>query len=357
MHTSTHPRSAEGFSLVEIMVAMLIGLVGIIVIFQVFSVSEGYRRSASGGGDAQQSGAVALYVLEHEIRQGGWGFNSATALGCTVQAYDATQGGALAAYTLVPVRITPGPANGSDTIEVNYGNNNATLAPTPLNTNMVNGTDDYVVTNRYGFQLSDVFIVAEAGKNCTLAQASCLPPNAACSLDPTLNLHIVHTGTRYNNPALATTYTVNASVFNMGSSPSRNIYSIANNSLVLVSFLTSTTQQTVADNIVQMKAQYGMDDGVGGTAGDGIVDEWISAPQPVTAAQWAQMLAVRIGLVARSAAPEKPSNGGTTCDTTTAAPSLAAGSFDLTTIPNWQCYRYKVFQTTIPVRNILWSQG
>src|SRR5690349_13535598 len=284
MNTSVQPRSAAGFSLVEIMVAMVIGLIGILVIFQVFSVSEGYRRTTSGGGDAQQSGAVALYVLEHEIRQGGWGFNSQTAIGCNVQAYDSQQGGALTSYTLVPVRITAGAATGSDTVEVNYGNNNATLAPTPLNTNMVNPTDNYVVTNRYGFQLSDLFIVAEAGKNCTLAQASCLPgAGVACNGDPTLNLHVVHSGTRYNNPAVATVYTVNASVFNLGSAPSRNIYTVANNSLVLTPYLTSSTTQTVTDNVVQLKAQYGLDDGVGGTAGDGIVDEWINSPQPTTA--------------------------------------------------------------------------
>jgi len=366
MDPASQRRSASGFSLVEIMVAMVIGLVGILVIFQVFSVSEGYRRTTSGGGDAQQNGAVALYVLEHEIRQAGWGFNSQNAIGCNVQVYDKQQG-ALAPYTLVPVRITPAAvATGSDTIEVNYGNNNSTLAPTALNTNMVNTTDDYIANNRYGFNLGDVFIVAEPGKNCTLAQATCLPPNAAnlpgCSTDPNKNLNIIHDASsavsRYNQPGgSGVTYTVNGSIFNLGSAPSRNIYSVSNNTLVLVSFLSSATQQPVADNIVQIRAQYGMDDGVGGSAGDGIVDEWINTPQPTTAAQWAQMLAVRVGIVARSATPEKPSGGGTTCDTTTTTLSWAGGNFNLTADPNWQCYRYKVFQTTIPVRNILWSQG
>jgi len=106
MKISMQPR-ASGFSLVEIMVAMVIGLIGILVIFQVFSVSESYRRTATGGGDAQQAGAVALYVLEHEMRQAGWGFNSQNAIGCNVQAYDKTQG-VLAAYTLVPLRPRPG---------------------------------------------------------------------------------------------------------------------------------------------------------------------------------------------------------------------------------------------------------
>jgi len=353
MKISMQPR-ASGFSLVEIMVAMVIGLIGILVIFQVFSVSESYRRTATGGGDAQQAGAVALYVLEHEMRQAGWGFNSQNAIGCNVQAYDKTQG-VLAAYTLVPVRITPAAgATGSDTVEVNYGNNNSTLAPTSIYQNMVVSTEAVIVSNRYGFVAGDLFLVAEPGKNCTLSQVTSLP---AAPLTTTINRDAASGLSRYNNPAgSGVLYTVNGFLFNLGSAPSRNIYSVVNNSLVMVPFLNSPASQAVADNIVQMKAQYGMDDGVGGTAGDGIVDEWINTPQPTTAAQWAQMLAVRIGIVARSATPEKP-NVGSTCDATAAAPSWAGGTFNLSATTDWQCYRYKVFQTTIPVRNMLWAQG
>ena len=31
-------------------------------------------------------------------------------------------------------------------------------------------------------------------------------------------------------------------------------------------------------------------------------------------------------------------------------------SVDLSTIPNWQRYRYRVFEATIPLRNILWNR-
>jgi len=104
-----------------------------------------------------------------------------------------------------------------------------------------------------------------------------------------------------------------------------------------------------------MKAQYGKDDGGGGTPGDGIVDTYDNVT-PTTAAQWSQVLAVRIGIVARAATPEKPSGTGG-CDTTTVAPTWVGGTFNLTADANWQCYRYKIFQNTIPVRNMLWSQG
>lgn len=43
-----------GFSLVELMVAVVIGLIGTLVMFQVFAVSEGQKRTTASGGDGQQ---------------------------------------------------------------------------------------------------------------------------------------------------------------------------------------------------------------------------------------------------------------------------------------------------------------
>ena len=53
------PMSREsGFTIVELMVGMLIGLISIVVMFQIFAVSEGQRRTTSGAGDAQQNGVT-----------------------------------------------------------------------------------------------------------------------------------------------------------------------------------------------------------------------------------------------------------------------------------------------------------
>jgi type IV pilus assembly protein PilW len=122
------------------MVAMFIGLVGILVIFEVFSASEGYRRTTTSGSDAQQNGALALFTIQHELQQAGYGFNTSQAMGCTLLAYDSTQG-VIPVYTLVPVRISAGPADGSDTIEVNYGNQVLVVTPVNIYQNMIASTD------------------------------------------------------------------------------------------------------------------------------------------------------------------------------------------------------------------------
>ena len=58
----------RGFSLVEIMVAAAIALIGIVVIFQVLAVWEERKRTTSSGSDAQIAGTIAMYNLDRDVR-------------------------------------------------------------------------------------------------------------------------------------------------------------------------------------------------------------------------------------------------------------------------------------------------
>src|SRR5271169_3120696 len=66
-------KAHSGFSLVDVMVGMVIALLGTIIIFQVFSVSEGIKRTTTSGGDAQQNGSMAMFTLENSLQQAGYG--------------------------------------------------------------------------------------------------------------------------------------------------------------------------------------------------------------------------------------------------------------------------------------------
>jgi type IV pilus assembly protein PilW len=143
----------------------------------------------------------------------------------------------------------------------------------------------------------------------------------------------------------------------------------------------------VADNIVHMRAQYGIDDGVGDgsvtfsstfVAGDGLVDRFVSAAvfNAIVPVPWQSLIAVRLAIVARSALAEKPlGSDGAKCDATTdgteATPGpdrrprwsggvidvSASGDPDATSLLYWKCYRYRVFETTIPLRNWIWKSS
>lgn len=81
MTTSPDHREA-GFGLVEIMVGVVIGMLAIIVMMQVFSLSEERKRTTTGGGDAQSTGVIAFYQLQRDLGQAGYGFGTTELFNC-----------------------------------------------------------------------------------------------------------------------------------------------------------------------------------------------------------------------------------------------------------------------------------
>jgi type IV pilus assembly protein PilW len=356
----------RGLSLVELLVAMAIGLIGTIIIFQVFNASEGVRRSTSSGGDAQQTGAIALYAIEHDLRQAGMGFSDPTWVGCTVWAYDDKRSTKQFSFPLVPVFITPGAdAKHADTIAVLYGSQPILANGVPLlgAYNSANLMQEFGITNPWEFKIGDVMVLL-AGP----------PPNPSpCFLmeltkvdtSPTTRLWHVPGGSRFNPPggfhggpypAGPFAFPQTSVVYNLGNylnastTPVFNTYFIDSNTLKYTAAFSSNPTPAaadapaVADNIVHMRADYVLDDGT------------FKTPDLASPPDWSKVVAIRVAVVARSRLPEKPS-GTSGCDTTAAAPTwsgTATAPFDLSADANWKCYRYRAFETTVPLRNWIW---
>jgi len=425
-----HPSRVRGFSMVELMVAMLIGLIGMIIIFQVFEVSEGIKRSTTSGGDAQQNGAVALYVMEHDLRNAGMGFNDVPYAGCNVLAYDSKRAVPAFTMTLAPALIcapgstAPGgscPGTGiagstPDQVTVLYGSKSLIADATMLNSNMTLGTDPVQVMNAYAFQPGDLLVLLEpnSGKNCSLLEATSVASITVGHLAAGTTYPLsggTQVTARFNSPAPGIAYGgVGSSgnvtrVFNLGNVyeplgspalPVYNTYAIdANNALALTQAFVSVTPSApsapqtsaVADNIVQLQAQYGLDDGTdngsvtfSGTfaPGDGLVDRFVSPAvfNNIVPPPWQSLIAIRLAIVARSALPEKPlGSDGAKCDATTDGteatpgpdrrPRWSGGVIDVSASGNpdpasplhWKCYRYRVFETTVPLRNWIWKSS
>jgi type IV pilus assembly protein PilW len=87
---------------------MVIALLGVIIMFQVFSASEDVKRRTTSGGDALQNGASALFVIDRSLKQAGYGIFASTNLA----PYPADP------TTILPVLITPGTPTTSDTIVI-----------------------------------------------------------------------------------------------------------------------------------------------------------------------------------------------------------------------------------------------
>ena len=360
---NTVPRGrSRGFSLVELLVAAAIGIIASLAIFQVFAVFEGQKRTTTSGGEAQTSGTLALFTVERELRQAGYGINNLDFLGCKIQGRDALSATNFT-LELIPVMITQGALGAPDTITVMYGSGELLPNPANISQNMPAASSDFKVSNRYGFEEGNIVIAAEAGKDCTLAQVSNLPgaPNPTDEVvhnpgnytDPKTGALV---DTRYNPSAFppggGIAYTTNAKLFNIGALPANNIYSVQNSQLTLQQALFAAVPPAATplyDGIVQLQAQYGKD-----TNNNGVVDVYDEIT-PVNAAQWAQVLAVRVAVVARSGLYEKIEVSPPTIrlwEDSGAAPTTTGPVWTLTA--DDRHYRYKVFQTVVPIRNMIW---
>lgn len=345
-----------GFSIPEIMAGIAIGMLGVIVIMQMFSTFEGQKRTTTGGGDAQNGGAIALYRMQQDIRQAGYGVTALNLVGCDTVLRAGVTLGSLAPVTINHASIPAGDAN-TDTLLVAYGNSNS---PPEGNSITSQSGNSYAVQAFSSFAAGD-FVIAE-----TAARPS--PCSGANSM-------VLTQVTSVANPNV----TVQASIagasggvlYNLGAAPVVRAYAIRSGNLTVCDYMVNDCGAAantgnpaiwapIASNIVSMRAQYGHD---ATTPMDGIVDAY-DQTTPATACNWAKTSTVRIVLVARNAQPDKatvtavaPVWAGSTANNPTGftSPALAINLAN-TTVPTnftWQNYRYKVFEITAPIDNVI----
>ena len=375
-------RKAGGFSIVELMVGMVLGLIGILVVMQVYLFSEGRKRTTTSGGDAQSNGAIALYTLQKDTALAGYGMANLDILNCNVKAYNANRKPAdftftaMAPVTINPADIPAGDAN-TDVVRVAYGTSDG-LAEGVSFRQPSAASANYQVDNRSGFTVGNMVIAVEAGKDCTLTQITELPASGSCGQGGGGQTDVVvHNSGKLNDPGqncnqvesiwnkpsgLGVSYT-SGKLYDMGRLPVAHIYAVRNGNLTMCDYMVAdctdpakavdpdpTVWVPIVNNIVGLQAQYGRNTD---TPWTDMEVEVYDKTTPTTACGYARIPVVRLAVVARSPQYEKDA-------VTTAAPSWLGGSIDLskkpdgTANPDWQHYRYKLFETVIPLRNIVW---
>jgi type IV pilus assembly protein PilW len=381
------PRLARGFTLVELMVGVLIGLLASLAVTQVMVGSEGQKRSTTSGSDAQVNGALALAALQRAIQPAGYGFAAnPAALGCTVTAV--FNGNPIATLlpnfptTLAPVIITQGASGAPDQIRVLASGKASYSVPLRI---ISPGYDPANAATKTQFPVASVAGVAgpyptsgtvTAPGDLMLAVVSSSTPCEIFQVtsNPGANALVY----RADQPAAwnaagfpAGAYGDGTFLVNMGPIVDAT-YSIGTQSLRVTSLKIAAATSTPSydgptelfSNIVNLKAMYGKGTG-------GVVDTWDNIT-PATNADWQKVLAVRLALVARSAQYEKdevtPANPqwdvgtviavtGTVACTTGSSKCLSLHVDNLSNPSDteWKHYRYKVFDTVIPLRNMLWN--
>jgi type IV pilus assembly protein PilW len=375
--TDAGRRHLAGFTLIELMIGVMIGLLASLAVTHVLVNSEGQKRTTTSGSDAQVNGALALNTLQRSIQAAGYGFAAVPALlGCEVAAKFngvLSTDPAFAApgfpTLLAPVTITAGAAGAPDTVRVLASGKTSYSIPLRV-------SDPAYVAGGTKFRVGSVRSIA-AGDLIVASITATAPPGVPCEMfrvssDPgSIPPDVIRTDDAGWNRAGWPTrnYGEGGVLVNMGA-PVDITYSIANNALVerslkIDSDALGTPSYPAAvemyPNIVQFQALYGKDTSA---PADGTVDVWDKV-LPGTPDQWKQVIAVRLVVVARSTQYEKEDvtfanlswdvgNSGAV-DGAAACGTSRCLSIKIDDLPDYTHYRYRVFETIVPLRNMLWN--
>ncbi|MDN8614259.1 PilW family protein [Variovorax ginsengisoli] len=379
--------------MIELMVAVVIGLVVTLAVTSAVIFGEAQKRTTTSTNDMGQSGAYGAYLLDRATRSAGSGFTQSWDLGifgCKLNASRANTailprptafpvpfqgflGGAAGSANLrvSPVLIGAGQGidGSSDVIAVMGGNGAAGAVPRAIRS-INTDIDTLRLDNTIGLANGDMALVSQAGSNdCFLEQV-----NGANSVLATVNNDVLLLGGTYfkaGNSALGTMADSGAAYFTPLGNIAANdlqfqLFAVgANRTLFSYDLLKSNGSddpQAIVEGVVQMNALYGMVNPTTGaftgwvapskTPGDPYYIDTVMTT-PLTARSIA---AVRIALVMRSSQQEKADPGGQKVAPAgfTLFGDLAESLHKSVVISDEnQNYRHRVVEFTIPLRNIL----
>ncbi|XVJ71036.1 MAG: prepilin-type N-terminal cleavage/methylation domain-containing protein [Rhizobacter sp.] len=391
MHTP-NSTAQKGFSLIELMVGLTIGLFVLLGVLLAYSQWDGRSRTASAKTDALTESAVASYLLDTELRTAGLGLGDSPVTGppCTVAVSPTVS------FPLMPISIVNGgPAGEPDTIALLFGTHPAkavhtaiAFSPTPFSKTLA---------DRGGIVPGDrLILVPESGGACEVIEVTA---SATVPEPKTIeHKHAISYTSAYTAPTFISNSASNSATgilmgpgwaFSLGGTPRHSTWAItappAQPTLTRTD-LFGGGLELVAEDVVNLQAVYGIDVSVPDNgpfptnpASTGIAALWVDTlakapfPYPPQA-----VVAVHYAMLVRSRQYEPPvfdppSTTPIWITPNAPAPSWAGGAFQMTDVSgpgmgvsdggpsvqapsNWRGYRYTVREGVIPVRNTHWGQ-
>jgi Tfp pilus assembly protein PilW len=168
-------RAERGVGLMEVMVSIVIGMLLVLVIYQVYEISESQKRTITAGSDAQQNASYGLFVLGRDLAHAGNGIASTAA-----NLYPCVM------LRPIPALITAGADDDTpDTITVLYGGSSSLSTAVPFRQSAT-GAQVYVVPAPVGFSADPVdaaktdLVAAVQGATCTVSRIN----PAGVTVDP-----------------------------------------------------------------------------------------------------------------------------------------------------------------------------
>jgi type IV pilus assembly protein PilW len=352
---------AMGFSLVEVLVAAAIALTGLLVITQVFAAYEGWKRTTTGVAQSQEGGLLGAFTIEKDLRHAGLGM---IGLRCAkINAYNAQATPNALALNGMPVTITlHTAANGSDVINVLYSSSPFANIVATLQASAPRSSSAIEVDNGIGFARGDLVVISQPSNDCSLIQLSddaeltgmanvtgpgsswALPhaPGNAFPWNPSGEQNIFP-----ESPAIG--YSTGAKVLNLGQLLEHTYYVYGDMLRMDERSLVDASQTSfdLIPGVVGLRARYGRD-----TDNDGVLDIFDNDTVDLLAKSLATesgntLNAVQFALIVRSGQREKAPVSGA---------SIAFWPGETLTLDDEaRHYRYRVLQTIVPLKNLIWN--
>lgn len=350
------PQTQHGVGLVDLMVGMTLGLVLALMMVQVAVMFESRRHAAAGMADAHLNAVLAMGLITRELRMTGrglgpppvWQCQARRALG-TVVATD---------LALWPITIVNGSGGGPDSVLTLASAKPQALPATRLVAAYAPGDTSVLLDSPLDIE-SDDWLVLQQPATCLLIRARSVATGGYRVWHDPLPSGLVPTAGFASGSTLANLGAMHRLQFQIG----------PNATLVQAKYDPLTdrwSQSTLVSAIVSLQAQYGFDARPGAQPNPQVnfwSDTLIDADANGVigdAGDLLRVLAVRIALVARSSVLANE-----VCDAT--APQWLAGNsvtgiletrlINVSFLPNWRCYRYRVLQDEVPLRNLIWNDA
>jgi type IV pilus assembly protein PilW len=375
--TSRMRRQASGFTLVELLVAVTVGMGLVLAVTIMLIRSESGRRSVTAMNDVSVGGAYVSFVLDRMVRSAGSGFIQAwkTGYGCQLLVsrsntqilprtsdFPAPFAALPRTQRLAPLVVYAGQgAGGSDVLAVSTGSSGLGESPLRVLPNSATSTQLRVPAT-VGLRAGDLVMVMQDATNCMVEQ---LQSGFAGGADQLMSFGGTYANGTINSVALSGMGTSStawvAPIGNVaGNQPSFQFIGVGSNNTLqsydLLRMDGSDTPVPLSDGVVDMRALYGLD-----TDGDGKVDSWadpgtspydyasLTDGSATAQANLVKILAVRLGLVLCNSQPEKAAVSPASLTLFADLTSTLRRTHTLSSSD--QLMRWRTVEFTVPLRN------
>jgi type IV pilus assembly protein PilW len=381
------PRRQSGISLIEIMIGLTIALITTLMLSQIMGLWWNQRKTTDSASEGQNQGLTSMVLMEQAIRSAGYGTQIGTLINCTARysyvgsngangTSDPTFTGASFGVSIAPLIIVDGGTNGEpDQIEVRSGKGTISFGLTTISNDMPGASSTLKVNSIDGFEVATFSVLYNpATGDCTRfdltaknGQALTLQQNPGNNTPGDGSSNVVYNPA--GNPSGWPSYVAGNYIIKMGSDIITSTYSVdeTNRQLKLAdaSMRVATVNYTLGESIVNMQAQYGIKASAGTysyTWGDatGTYAKTALASDSASLTKILTLQTVKLAVVSRIPKRENGivtsacsgfSSGICIWGTTKVRLDGGAGGTE------WQHYKYRVYESVIPLRNTIWAAG